>query len=391
LKLPHKSHKELYLALVSLIKEQLGIFVSKTHLFDEKYYRVFTYTHASYSHYSLDEASFEARGITFEVCPKGDFISLVSLPMQKFFNYKENPYTQGIEHLLVKHAMVKEDGSLVSSYLHNGEVKLKSKSTPISDYAYLFNDYIDANEELRNIILGYENKGFTVNLEYTAPDNQIVLAYKKTSMTILNVRNRATGDYIPYEELKKDVEKYLVKDHPEFHGLTIEEFSQLVHPMEGIEGFVVQLEDGKWVKLKTHWYCLRHNAVDKLSPYTRKGRREIIFAALDERIDDIKQTVEDNPFMVSVLDMVEEFLSDFINETEVLSQEFINKYQNETDQKEVFVAAKSFFSCNIQKTYGLNALRGIKNDFNKGLFHAANSSKFEKYNELMDTLKEKIE
>ncbi len=76
------------------------------------------------------------RGIMFEM--DGDTpIRIASRPMEKFFNLNENPMTMGIDISDVEYIMDKADGSLVSSYVDDGYLYLKSKTSLYSDQVRL--------------------------------------------------------------------------------------------------------------------------------------------------------------------------------------------------------------------------------------------------------------
>lgn len=96
-------------------------------------FRIFSYHYASYSDWLKPDA-LECRGIMFEMGENGP-VRVAARPMEKFFNLDENPLSMGINIADVTYIMDKADGSLVSSYVDDGYLYLKSKTSLYSDQA----------------------------------------------------------------------------------------------------------------------------------------------------------------------------------------------------------------------------------------------------------------
>lgn len=230
-----------------------------------------------------------------------------------------------------------------------------------------------------------------MNLEYTAPDNQIVLYYQEPSLTILNVRNRDTGEYIPYKELQamEDVEPFLVSHYHQYEGMTLEDFSSLVQSMEDIEGFVVQ-SSGQWIKLKTDWYRIRHNTIDIFNPFSKKGRRNLAEAVLNEETDDLKQIVEGNNFLLNVIIEVENFFADYLERTERLLERFKREHPD-AQRKDAFPIVNELADDGLQVKYIMN--RAFSTDVKKEMTlvdvvkQYVHGSKFSTYNDFIGQIK----
>ena len=378
-------HNVLFEKLVQLKKDHHPVFDYKNYDFKGKTYRIFNYNLANYPSFKLD-AALECRGITFEINSDGDFVKLVSLPMQKFFNYQENPFTEGLEDDKIMIAMDKQDGSLISTFLHEGEVYLKSKGAFASQQAVDANNLLDTLPELKAALLKYELLGFTVNLEYTAPDNQIVLQYQKPNLAILNVRNRNTGEYLNFDDISAPQE-HIVDFATQYHGMTLREFAQIVFALKGIEGFVVLTESGKWIKFKTDWYVQRHNTVSKFSPFTRKGKKEIIMSVFNETTDDVRQLFNGNKFALDVLSRAEQFVVDYMQEIEKDIDAFFEEYGH-LEGKYFFEKVNKLHSDDNVKFSCILLSRQKRVNVKEQLIKAAHSSKIDKFNILFDDLKE---
>lgn len=337
------SHEKIYDALLYLVKEHSPVFTYNHIAFDENFYRVFFYNYCTYEKFMLPHA-LECRGITFEVDEDGNFIRLASLPMEKFFNYKENPLTMNIENEVVAVAMFKEDGSLMSSLLHKNKPYLKSKGHLFSEQAIAANCILNQDPILQSIIADFEDQEHTVNLEYTSPENQIVLPYQKSSLTILNVRNRRTGLYIPYDILyKKDIiRQYLVVNDKQHVGKTMDDFFNEIKSLENIEGYVAQVNE-QFVKVKTDWYCIRHNALDTFNPFSKKGQKRLLNAIINEETDDVKQILENNKYMLDIIEASEKFFAEYLENSEEKAENFIQENQS-LDRKDFYQKAQKTFS-----------------------------------------------
>ena len=166
---------KLYNDLIELADTDEAFFYKDFYV-DETLYRVFNYRLASYTDF-LKPSALECRGIMFEV-KDGLVVRLASLPMEKFFNLYENPMTMDLDLSEVDDVELKVDGSLISTYLHTDHsLRLKTKGSLESDQALdamAFLEHPD-NEEFRMQLQVLAALGYTVNMEWCAPHNRIVL------------------------------------------------------------------------------------------------------------------------------------------------------------------------------------------------------------------------
>merc|ERR1711881_339391 len=99
--------------------------------------------------------------------------------------------------------MRKEDGSIISTYIHAGNLDFKSKmSLGVPDGAIqvkCVTKYVNLPENagLKSELEKITKAGYTVNMEWTSPGNMIVLPYQNDKLTILCIRNRADGTFLP--------------------------------------------------------------------------------------------------------------------------------------------------------------------------------------------------
>lgn len=261
-------------------------------------YRIFNYRLASYSLFCLPAAE-ECRGTMFEIDTMGNVIRLAALPMQKFYNLHENPKTMDLDLSTIQRIMVKSDGSLISTYMHGDEMRMKSKGSLASDQAIDAMEWVNdnANITLKNLLLQYTSAGHTVNLEWVSPDNRIVLGYDKPQLIVLNVRDSSTGAYIPTRLFGE----YTIPD------VSVSDTTSFVESVpnmtESIEGFVCILANGLWFKLKTNKYLSLHRTKDSIN-----SPRLLFNACVDEAVDDMRSMFYDDPQAITKIDEMEGFV-----------------------------------------------------------------------------------
>lgn len=284
----------LYKQLFSLCEYEGTPFYFKDHYgTDGNIYRIFLYRHATYTDFCRPGA-LEARGTMFRL---GYIPKLVCLPMEKFFNLGENESTNyGLDHVLDNGELFteKKDGSLINSYLDSeGNLKLKTKGSLNSDQALAAMDHLRKDEFLTGWIKSSTACGWTVNMEWTSPHNRVVLGYDHSRLTILNLRNMETGEYMPTKEVGIIFGGYAVRE------VTSEQVKDY-RAQTGIEGYVYRLQDGSHGKLKTDWYChLHHNKESVSTP------RRLLNACLDNVTDDLKQLFEDDRTTIHIIEDME--------------------------------------------------------------------------------------
>ena len=144
----------------------------------------------------------------------------------------------------------------------DGNLKLKSKMSIKSDHCIeamklLDTDRYEGLKAYLNVFarsVAVYNTNMTVDLEWTSPNNRIVLGYDIDELTVLSAQSLYDASSI---KLLKYPTRWSVK--------TFNDKSILKENKEGIEGYVVELKDGLRVKIKTDWYCLLHKNKEKIS------------------------------------------------------------------------------------------------------------------------------
>lgn len=311
--------QKLYTELTELIKKDEAFF-SKDFNLDNKTYQIFNYRLASWTSFQAPGA-LDARGIMFDIT-NPEQAKLVSAPPQKFFNYEEG----GADHTIGKFGdkMVKMDGSLISSYLHNEQLFLKSKASLFSSQALdsmkLLNS--DSNKEFKEQLTRLAKSGFTINMEYTSPENRIVIAYQKEELTVLSARNHANGEnffaskLIKYLEQEKGYEQ-IIKHMVTFESLHDKEVEQIKY-MENIrneqegEGYVIEIilspSHSYIIKGKNLKYIALHHTKDSVN-----SPKKLFESIIMEASDDLRSLFPEDEYVLNKINEMENHVQPIFN------------------------------------------------------------------------------
>ena len=130
----------------------------------------------------------ELRGLKFD----NKTGEILARPFHKFFNIGEKEEHKDIDWSRPHVVMPKLDGSMVHAVLVGDEVRLMTRMG-ITDHSIRAERHLTdvLKKELLTELLCEQTPIF----EWTAPDNQIVLQYEESKLTLLANRNNKTGKY----------------------------------------------------------------------------------------------------------------------------------------------------------------------------------------------------
>lgn len=337
----------LYNDLMKLCSENEA-FYFVDHRHDGEIYRIFNYRLASYSDFLLPGA-LECRGHTFRISNCEDTPYLVSLPMEKFFNVGENPMTMDLDWSKVVRVDDKRDGSLISTVRTPTGWILKSKGSLSSEQAVAASKWLAGRPEFSNKIQQLVHDNYTVNMEWTAPDNQIVLGYSEPSLRVLNVRDKVTGEYLYREDTAFTLEEWV--DMVEYGEEVNQEWIDNARNLTNIEGFILWFHDGMKVKLKTDWYCHLHLQKEQIT-----NPRRLFESVLNETSDDLKTLFGSDMLSISRIEEMEvktrglynrlhKLVESFYQENKELSRkDYAIKGQQELHKDGVFSLAMNLYT-----------------------------------------------
>jgi RNA ligase len=231
----------------------------------------------------------ECRGITFH--PDG---KIAGRCLHKFFNVGEHESVQphNISWGKVDRIMEKRDGSMVTPVMlpSGANWKMKTKKTFGSPEAALADD-LGSLDGRHHWICNLLRADLTPTFEVTSPKFPIVLKYDKDELTLLHIRENVSGRYLTEREITflnppfpvvKNLKMQFCPPGLPANLVSWDILKTMQETMEGLEGWVVQFEDGDMVKVKTKWYMDLHHAVT----FTRW--RDIARTVAADQSDDLK-------------------------------------------------------------------------------------------------------
>jgi len=198
----------------------------------------------------------ECRGLVL------DAEGVVARPLHKFFSVGQIADTQMTDRfaeLKVVEATMKMDGVMVHGVKVGEDMQLWTRGGP-SEHGRnsmrfacgtLLADYL-------GLLSAVESMGATAIFEWVGRQARIKAKEKDTGLVLLQVRNKVTGDYMIAEQREALAAQYRVECVHRFQDLehlSIAEARRMVNTMDSHEeGFVLRLENGQLVKLKTQWW-----------------------------------------------------------------------------------------------------------------------------------------
>lgn len=278
-------------------------------------YRIFNYRLASYSQW-LEPGAIESRGITFLVDDSGHgatALALVSWPFEKFFNLHENPLAMDLDLTDPIEIQDKMDGSLISTLYVLGEssVWLKSKGSLFSEQAIASMKLLKTKKYqalakfIDSLVMTMD---YTVIMEYTAPDNRIVVGYDEPALTVLAIRDNVIGEYIPLDTYAEDdASEFFVRDVTREVG-DVNAFVEGITDIQGMEGYIIKLKTGQRVKIKSEWYLKLHHIKDSIN-----SPRRLFEAVVYDTVDDIRASFWDDENALKIIDAMAELVSKHYN------------------------------------------------------------------------------
>lgn len=295
--------QELFTQLMAL-PSQSEAFYHQDHTGDDgATYRIFLYRLGSYTDFLLPGA-IESRGIMFRHNVENDVWELVSRPMTKFFNWKENPFTMDVDLTAIEYATVKEDGSLISTYSdQEWGLSLKTKGSIRSEQALAAMNWLYQKEmtPFRKILKDLDRTGWTVNMEWTSPLNRIVISYQVDKLIVLNARHRLTGVYMERSYLEELIPaEYLVP----ISDLMVED----VAAVHGTEGLVAFFGNGgkpvEFMKVKADAYQVLHRLKDGVNQ-----PNALFEAVIHEQVDDLRASFAADQAVQLMISTMEELVA----------------------------------------------------------------------------------
>lgn len=275
-----------------------------------------------------EHAERECRGITFY--PDG---RLAARTLHKFFNIGQRDDVQphNLRWQNVTRIMVKRDGSMVTPVKldDQGNWMMKTKKTFTSKEAQEATKLAAETENgvawIQDVLLA----GLTPTFEFTSPKYPIVLVYEKPELTLLHIRNNASGRYLSEEEIRslncpfpivENVMGHFLGDGIPQNLVSWSKLEEYAKTATGVEGVVIQFGQ-EMVKLKTIWYCELHRSVT----FTRW--RDIARSVVADQSDDLKAAFALTGRDIAPIVKVEQEIRDAIIEPKAFVEAIVREAQ----------------------------------------------------------------
>lgn len=315
------------------IKEANDSFLYKTERIGGYDVHQFSYRLAGYEDFEKFNAH-ELRGLTYVLDDEGT--PKRYLMLHKFYSMNQ---TIGYMHDDVKDKTIvriqdKLDGSIIRFIkFPDGKVRAKSKFSFESEQAQQAQRIYESDQGIHELV----NESFQYNLaamfELIGPFNRIVLGYPKTELRLIQVRNEEDGEYFDISDLKRGHPHVnSCDDHP--LDWTLDELVQRCETEQGYEGFVIQFDDGQFMKLKTHWYLTLHHLITEAA-----NRADyIVTAILNEEIDDfISQIPPDQVELREYINDITHKVSVYFNECVAFVNDRLGEFDpNDPEERKQF-------------------------------------------------------
>lgn len=310
-----------------------------------------------------DPLACEARGITFDK----ETGNIIGRPLHKFFNLgeREDTLKNNVNFSDIFSIWDKIDGTMISLHRVNGNLAVKTKKSFLSNEAKRATQFLSKPENQN--ILKFCNElvdEFTPVFEFTDPENTIVISHKKMDVVLLHVRHIKTGSYIPYNDpdLTALVEKYNVKrlsplnlKQTEKGTLDIDSVLEDLKVIEGIEGYIMQFNDGRMIKIKSDWYNTQHRAEAGLR------ERDVVKMFLDGTLDDVKGALKTDGYDITKLESIESNVLAELNKMETYITEKVELLKG-LDMKSAALKINNEMPNNPLNGFVLISLRGKEPD-----------------------------
>lgn len=216
---------------------------------------IVNYTHKAQQNYHWNEVTEQCRGLIFN--PRT--LEVLKRPFRKFYNYDEPqaPRIQGNEEVV---AYDKMDGSLGIIYrMPSGELGVATRGSFTSEQAVWATQWLQNHKAYPRFAFNTWDH-ITDVFEIVYSENRIVVSYPFEGMVYLNSLDNVTGRafFAPHlwSDMRQTTEMY--------KGPFADLFK--VPERQNAEGFVVETENGRRVKVKYDEYVKIHRIVSHLTP-----------------------------------------------------------------------------------------------------------------------------
>lgn len=207
---------------------------------------------------------------------------VVARGFDKFYNWLEGGR---VAHGYIVTVTEKMDGSLGILYRHHGQYCITTRGSLTSEQGQWATDFLNTHYDLSNL-----DSQYTFLFEIIYPDNRIVVDYgEREDLVLLAIRNRNTGDYLPFFPDVYEMGQHYGFSLPRTY--IFNDVTQLIEETGTLdanhEGYVVEFADGSRFKFKSDRYLELHKLIHSLT------FKNVLKAVQSNTIQHILETVPD--------------------------------------------------------------------------------------------------
>lgn len=234
-----------------------------------KYGAVYTKTKGDLTLFNYaTKAQYEGRWNFFERVSRGLILNnktgeTVARPFDKFFNFGQVDKTDAP----IRHVYEKMDGSMLSCFVHDGQIHFATRGSFDSEQAEWAHDYAMREFNLMQTeeIIRMGSR-YTFLFEGIYPEDKKVVDYGGAErLVLLAMRHKETGEYLSYD-LLLPLEGYGFDVVKTVDVKSVDELLAMTNDLRGAEGYVAEFEDNSRFKFKSPEYLRLHKMISDLSP-----------------------------------------------------------------------------------------------------------------------------
>lgn len=323
-----KELQELFDGLNKLCSETEAFYFSEQEYGENYIVRSYTYRLSSWTDFQKPYAR-DCRGTAFVLDKRTGDWNLFCRAYRKFWNLGETvPKEVTLRERTAEQSFEKLDGSLILCGIIDGKIVAKSKTSINSDHAKKAQELIDSNEKLQNFICASIDEGFTPVFELCGPGEfKIVLNYSDIELVFLGYVKQLTAEVInSYSGLDEDFEFLTGVRRAKIYDFSWEKLQKIQEESDAkIEGFVVRMDNGEFVKCKVKAYVNLHHLKDNIN-----NNANLVPLIVNDNLDDLIGAFQDNSETLAYISRVQEKVAGLFNhyvvEYKNLRGSFFNKY-----------------------------------------------------------------
>lgn len=306
-----KELQDLFDGLNKLCSENEAFYFSEQEYGEHHIVRSYTYRLATHSDFQLPYAK-DSRGTAFVLDKRTGEWNLFCRAYRKFFNLGEStPKEITLRERKAEKSFEKLDGSLILVGIIDNKIVAKSKTSINSEHAKKAQELIDSNEILQKFITDTILMKQTPVFELCGPGEfKIVLNYPDTELVFLGCVNTITAEvYNSSKSTDEHSEKLIGIRRAKIYDFSWEELQRIQEESDAkIEGFVVKMDNGEFVKVKVKAYTNLHHLKDNIN-----NNSNLIPLIVNDNLDDLIGAFQDDPETLEYISKVQEKVSHLFN------------------------------------------------------------------------------